>query len=130
MPTINATPLIRGKGLALKLAQLTSTMDHPFRYWLPYAFVPLKHPRLKHVFLPVNRGYKPLGNRSRKWIDYDKVLHSHAISFKTDPATFEDIWVGKPREGILYLYSDAPSSRVDYFERFGRLNLKPMKILR
>ncbi len=129
MVTFDKPPLMRGTGLALKLAQLTSSLDHPFRFWFPYAFVPLKHARFKYVYLPVNRNYKPLGHRNRDWVVYDDYLHSHGVRFSSDPSTFKDIWSTKGDNGILYLYDDAPASRLDYFERLGLLNLKPMRVI-
>ena len=39
--------------------------------------------------------------------------------FSADPSTFKGMWFATTPH--LYLYNDAPTSRVDYFERFERL---------
>jgi len=100
--------------------------DQWFRYWLPYQFVKLDVPGHKHVYLPVNRNYKPLGVMSEDWADYDDYLHQ-AVVFGADPYTYEDVWTDG--EG-LYLYDDNPASRQDYFKRLELLLGRSMKLYR
>ena len=42
-----------------------SDYDHWFRYWMPYKFIQVPRTEVgnkyKHVYLPLNRNYKPLG---------------------------------------------------------------------
>ncbi len=102
--------------------------SHWFRFWMPYYFEKLEHPKFKWVYLPVNRNYKPLGISSDKWVDYDSFMNSHAVRFSRDPITFEGIWRGvDPDE--LFLYNDDRKSRLDYFERLGKLMEKSIELV-
>lgn len=92
--------------------------DHWFKFWMPYAYVHLPDAGRKHVYLPVNRRYKPLGIVGHAWVDYEPFL-PQAVVFSADPATFKGVWFATTPH--FYLYNDAPASRVDYFERFERL---------
>jgi hypothetical protein len=92
-----------------------------FRYWMPYCFQKLTDVdagRHKHVYLPLNRNYKPLGQTSRQRVRYEDYV-DQAMIFPTDPANYP-IWTSS-RNGIFWLYTDSASSRVDYFARFGWL---------
>ncbi|WP_156464243.1 hypothetical protein [Afipia sp. Root123D2] len=100
----------------LKQAHSLTGPDQWFRYWLPYQFVKIDGPR-KHTYLPVNRNYKPLGVVSKEWADYHK-FHDQAVVFAKNPAEFKGIWYN---EDGLYLYSDDPKTRLDYFERLQKL---------
>lgn len=89
-----------------------------FRHFLPYAFVRLEHPRRRHVFLPVNRDYKPLGMITRKEVDYVDYMEKAAV-FRRDPRLMPGVWTAT-REHLM-LYNDTPGSRLDYFERLARV---------
>jgi hypothetical protein len=106
-------------------ASALGAYDHWFRHWMPWTFVRLGTGE-EHIYLPVNRGLKPLGATGHgcvRWRDYA----AQAIVFRSDPHTFEGVWIdlagtapGLPRPRLL-LYDDTPESRMDYFSRFERL---------
>ena len=100
----------------LKSAAALTSRQHWFRYWMPYQFIPLKAGGKRHVYLPVNRDYKPLGMKNA-FVNYEAHL-TNAVVFARDPHRFKDIWFD-PK--TLYLYNDSPRSRLDYFERLGHL---------
>lgn len=106
-------------------ASKLTAREHWFRFWMPYAFVELNHPKLKHVWLPVNRVYKPIGVTSPKHVEYEDHIGG-AIAFKRSPVDL-DIWVN--REPHLYLYNDGTRSRTDYFDRFARLMSQPQQLV-
>jgi len=98
-----------------------STLTHDnrwFCHFMPYAFVRLAHSRRKHVFLPVNRKYKPLGLLSSRKVDYQDYIDG-AVVFRRDPILMKDVWTSTREH--LHLYSDVPRTRLDYFERLGRV---------
>ena len=96
-----------------------------FRVCLPYHYAPLKPaPGAKHIYLPVNRNYKPLGIRSREWVDYEE-FRAQAVVFATDPHKFEGIWSDLER---LYLYSDNYATLTDYFARLEQLMIYSAKV--
>ena len=99
-----------------QLARLTDN-DQWFRYWMPYQLAKLESSRHKHIYLPVNRNYKPLGYVGDNWVDYARHENS-AIVFRADPHTFKDVWRNAE---YLVLYDDSIDSRRDYFDRLGRL---------
>jgi hypothetical protein len=84
---------------------------------MPYHFVQLRSRRFKHLYLPVNRNYKPLGNMGREWVDY-RSYASQAVIFRRDPHHLEGVWADPER---LYLYKGSVGSRLDYFARYERL---------
>lgn len=91
-----------------------------WRYHLPYVLEKVEWKGLKHVYLPVNRDYKPIGymptlTGAKSWVNYSDYSHQF-IQFGTDPNTFKDVWWTP-----LALYDDGDASRVTYFERLGRL---------
>lgn len=95
------------------------TLDNRwFRHFMPYAFVRLDHPKRRHVFLPVNRNYKPLGQTSSKWVEYREFLDS-AVVFRRDPKQMSGVWTATREH--LHLYNDNPKSRLNYFERPSRV---------
>lgn len=98
-----------------------------FRYWMPYCFQKLEVKGRKHVYLPLNRNYKPLGITSRDHVNYAKYL-DQAIVFGSDPKKFSGIWNGDISGDKLWLYEDATPTRLDYFERLGKLLSKAPKI--
>lgn len=100
-----------------KQAKQLTTDNHWFRRWMPYTFQKLEHPTRAHCYLPLNRDYKPLGAHTQEHVDYSLFLNSHAILFSSEPSEIKGVWAG---EG-LYLYSNDPQSRVDYFDRFQTL---------
>jgi hypothetical protein len=73
----------------------------------------------RHVWLPLNRRYKPLGFITRDWIDYYDHVDA-AMVFLRDPRGL-DIWLDTPHEDTLYLYNNKPGTRRDYFPRLERL---------
>jgi hypothetical protein len=76
----------------------------------------------RHVWLPLNRWYKPLGIITRDWIDYYDHVDA-AMVFHRDPRDL-DIWLDSPHEDTRYLYNDKPDTRRDYFPRLERLATK------
>ncbi len=97
-----------------------------FKYWMPYVLQKIEHPGHKHVWLPLNRKYKLLGQRSDAWVDY--AAHADkAMMFESDPLKFKEIWhVCRP--DMLALYDDSPESRTTYFNRLGAL-VKKAKVI-
>jgi hypothetical protein len=104
-------------------ARLTAT-DQWFRIWLPYTFVKLEAAEHDHVYLPLSRDYKPLGLKSKDWVDYHDFIEQ-AVVFAEDPHTLENVWHFSE---TLHLYGDDPKSRNDYFERFERLLSRSVKL--
>jgi hypothetical protein len=99
---------------------------HWFRHWMPYEFVRLGPGGDEHVYLPLNRGLKPLGITARGCVRFSD-YHAQAVVFRMDPHTLEGVWFdpvggapGLPRRRLL-LYDDTLESRMDYFARFERL---------
>ncbi|MGH6977954.1 MAG: hypothetical protein ACRED4_01455 [Brevundimonas sp.] len=103
-----------------RLLDLTKS-DSWFRYWMPYAFVKLEHPKLKHVWLPLNRNYKPLGYTSSVWVEYDDYI-DQAISFARDPRLLKAVWSEEieATDTQIWLYKST-MYREDYFARLERL---------
>ena len=99
--------------------------NHWFRIWMPYQFVHLRSRRFKHLYLPVNRNYKPLGHIGREWVDYREYA-SQAVIFRSDPHHLEGVWANPER---LYLYNDSVGSRLDYFARYERLMSRSMAVV-
>ena len=98
--------------------------DQWFCYWFPYQFVKLNVEKPKHVYLPVNRKYKPLGITTGEWIDYE-LYAFQAVVFTHDPHEFEEIWHDPEN---LYLYEDSVRSRLDYFVRLETLLSRSIKL--
>jgi len=99
-----------------RLASLTGYGNF-YRYHLPYLYMQIPHTGLKHVYIPLNRLYKPLGITDRDvMVDYAK-FEGDLIGFPKDPRTYKGVWWG---DG-LFLYDDTIMSRVDYFERLDKL---------
>ncbi len=103
-----------------------SQQDQWFRYWMPYAFEPLAHSTWKHVLLPLNRNYKPLGITSKDHVDYNHYV-SQAMVFNFDPAKFDGVWYSKIPH--LYLYDDTEASRADYFPRLHKLFSRSVRLV-
>ena len=101
--------------------------DQWFRYWMPYCFQKLEVGGRKHVYLPLNRDYKPLGITSKDFVSYDDYL-KQAVVFSADPHTFDGIWNKKDNKEKLYMYEDAYSTRVNYFARLERLLSRVVKL--
>ena len=91
---------------------------------MPYCFQKLEVADRAHVYLPVNRNYKPLGVTDEEWVDYDTYL-PQAVVFSADPRRFDGIWLDNE---TLHLYEDAVSSRVDYFARLEKLLSRVVKL--
>jgi len=98
--------------------------DQWFRYWMPYHFKKLEVRGREHVYLPLNRNYKPLGKTSREHVNFEE-FSAQAMVFQTDPHAFEHVW---HLEG-LYLYDDSARSWSDYFVRLGRLLSQRVQVL-
>lgn len=94
-------------------------------YFLPYLFQKIRSDRFKfkHLYLPLNRYYKPLGYIGTGRVDYSAYADV-AVVFRRDPATFKGVWYPSPH----YLYDDSPSSREDYFERLAALMTHAMPL--
>lgn len=107
-----------------------TTSDHWFRYWMPYCYHKLEHSSRKHVWLPLNRNYKPLGITSRDHVDYDRFINQ-AVAFASDPAAWRGVWVDRQAAigGKLYLYTDGPRYRADYFARLARVMSHPQGLV-
>ena len=103
--------------------RLTNT-PHWFRFWLPYQFVKLELETRKHVYLPLNRNYKPLGYLGKDFLKYEDYA-SQAVVFGSDPSGFKGVWHDPAG---LYLYDDNPRSRRDYFERLDKLLSRTMSL--
>lgn len=98
-------------------------------YWLPYHFQPLDVAGKKHVYLPLNRQYKPIGIVPYSpYVKYEDYGTSHAVQFAKDPHTFKGVWIDDSR-GYLYLYDDGEKTVATYFQRLAKLCTHKMKIL-
>lgn len=95
-----------------------------FRFWMPYCFQRVDHPTRKHVFIPLNRDYVPLGILDRPTVDYPAQVDRYGVAFTRDPATFEGIWWNTDGSSRLWLYDDTAASRFDYFARLEALMLR------
>ena len=109
-----------------KNANRLTDLDQWFRYWMPYTYEKIEVPKFRHVYLPLNRNYKPLGILSGDWVDYEDYLHQ-AVRFSSDPHTFDGVWYSPE---TLHLYEDATKSRIDYFARLERLFTRSLKLYR
>ena len=105
-------------------AERLTRLDQWFRYWMPYSFFKLEVADHNHVYLPVNRNYKPLGVTSDDWVDYEDFIEQ-AVVFSADPHTFDEVWFHRD---TLHLYEDVITSRVDYFKRLERLLGRSVKL--
>ena len=106
-------------------ARLTDTA-HWFRFWMPYQFQRIQQGSRRHIYLPLNRNYKPLGHTGRDHVDYEEYA-AQAVVFGRDPHGFRDVWTDPEQ---LFLYNDSPASRVDYFDRYERLMSRHPKALK
>ena len=95
------------------------------RTCLPYAFRKLEGEG--HVYLPLNRQYKPLGQRSDDHVDY-AAYRAQAVVFARDPKTFKDVWSNVEGD-TLWLYDDGNETRTTYFDRLGRLMAYSSKLV-
>jgi hypothetical protein len=87
-----------------------------FDQWLPYCLQRLNQPG--HVYLPLNRYYKPLGGARDDFFDYEQ--HAGlALTFRAAPHTIEGAGWLPPAvaDRRLYLHGGDPKSRRRYFER-------------
>jgi len=105
------------------------TGSHFFRFWMPYLFHRISHPKHKHAFIPLNRNYKPLGQMTKEHVDYDALAMSHGVVFARDPINYPGIWHNV--EGDHYwLYSDDPRTRMDYFKRLETLMTYDISVMK
>lgn len=105
-----------------------SASNQWFRVWMPYQFLKLDLVGAKHIYLPLNRNYKPLGfgkplgnSDHVNYLDYRR----QAISFLRDPHSFKGVWYDVSG---LYLYGDEEASQSTYFERLGLLMDRVVKL--
>jgi len=98
---------------------------------MPYLLQKVEHPGIKWAYLPLNRNYKPLGQMTSERVDYAGYMTTHGVRFARDPALIKAVWVDAPSAGaeMLWLYSDGPTSRLDYFARFERLMSKAVSTI-
>jgi len=96
--------------------------DRWFRYWMPYAFARLDHPKVKHVWLPLNRNYKPLGITAGDHVDYADFI-DQAIVFARDPRATKGVFYPSkdPDPDMLWMYAST-IGREDYFARLEKLS--------
>ena len=97
--------------------KLLTDKDQWLRYCSPYHFTPLKSTGGRHIYLPVNRIYKPLAITTRELVNYEDFFDL-SIEFSSDPHGFDDVWYDA---AALYLYNDSPASTLDYYVRLRRL---------
>jgi hypothetical protein len=108
----------------MKLISSVHDQNDWFRINMPYHFQKLEDARFRHVYLPLNRHYRPIGEAEGR-PDF-KACPDRCIVFDSDPHHFEDVWsdpIG------LYLYSDAIETKRDYGERLNRLFSQRMRIV-
>jgi hypothetical protein len=96
---------------------------------MPYTFSKMEVTMAKHVYLPLNRNYKPLGLTTREWVQHEPYLHQ-AVVFSSDPHDIQGVWWTKvmPSKPLLTLYNDDPESRFDYFSRLERLMSRSVRL--
>lgn len=88
-----------------------------FRHHMIYTLEPIHHSRYNHLYLPLNRHYKPLGVITTDWLDYENYT-SQAMVFKRDPHSFTSVWW---KNDSLHMYNDGVESRETYFPRLEKL---------
>jgi hypothetical protein len=91
-----------------------------WRIALPYCFEKLESSAYPHVWLPLNRNYKPLGMLSRDYVNYDDYI-TQALVFSRDPSAFKDVWNGSIGPTCCYLYDDGTDLDSKYFPSLQRL---------
>jgi hypothetical protein len=91
---------------------------------MPYQFVKVESRRHRHLYLPLNRNYKPLGQISAEHVRHEDYT-AQAVIFQSDPHRIRNVWTDPEQ---LYLYNDAPSSRSDYFARYEKLLSRSMNL--
>jgi len=105
-------------------APFTRDQNDFLRYYLPYHFQKLPHERLKHVYLPLNRAYLPLGFMGGR-VNLREHM-SECVVFDSDPHYFADVWFDPVG---LFLYGDGPESKRGYSDRLGRLLSRRIRTL-
>lgn len=93
-----------------------------YRYFLPFCLVR----RTDGRWLPLNRNYKPLGQLSAEWVDYDRHPGSipltqtleDELSFQREP---HRIWLYAPEEGL-----ETPRQQADYWKKIQLLMTIPV----
>lgn len=73
----------------------------------------------KHVYLPVNRNYAPLGFPYQDGQGDDLDYVGQAMSFASDPALFTGVWWSE--SAPLSLYADGNETRLTYWARLEKL---------
>jgi hypothetical protein len=94
-----------------------------FRHNMIYAITKVVADK-PHVWLPLNRDYKPLGIVPQEgWVDYDlyaKEYPTLAMRFARDPRRLKDVWVTDQGD-MLWLYSDRLWEAASYYDRLRKL---------
>jgi hypothetical protein len=96
------------------------SQDNYRRLHLPYCFTPVSSEA--HIYLPLNRFYKPLGMHG-VWVDY-RAFPEIFVRFSCNPHSITNVWwcnLGRGNSRGLYLYYDNRDSMKDYGERYARL---------
>ena len=98
-----------------------SDREKALRFMLPYYFHHM--PELgKHIYLPCNRDYKPIGVRGySEWVDYADYKHL-MVKFSRDPRLIKGVW--KEHSWGLFMYGDLPSSRSCYYQNLAKIMSK------
>lgn len=107
--------------LSVKEKILLTDTDKVLRYFLPYCIHKISS-RKGHVYLPLNREYKPIGVVSKERVDYEAFPHLF-VRFARCPSKIKIDWQYKiiGNGGViekLYFYNDGLKSRGDYFEKY------------
>jgi hypothetical protein len=98
---------------AYRLTEIGAKRIAWFRWHMPYVLHPLDEK--KHLWLPLNREYKPLGLNRNDFVDY-KDYAKEAMRFSRHPDTMEGVFWRHH-----HLYDDGHKSRLDYFARLEKL---------
>lgn len=107
--------------LSVKERILLTDADKVLRYFLPYCIHKISSHK-GHVYLPLNREYKPIGVVSKERVDYEAFSHLF-IRFSRCPSKIKIDWQYKivNNDGViekLYFYNDSLKSRSNYFEKY------------
>jgi hypothetical protein len=88
-------------------------MKQVHRYDQPYAYARVDV-GVDNAFIPLNRIYKPLGVRSRDWVDYDEYAKEHGyIVFKEKVFSLPFLNIG-PAGKMFWVYNDHPKTHEAY----------------
>jgi hypothetical protein len=105
--------------------------DSPFRRInMPYCLhkmeveVPDRLRRYPHIWLPLNRNYKPLGVIPRDWVEYEDYV-GQAVCFAKDPRGFVGLWDDDPSnvgvDDMRWFHCANPRDWSGYLIKVGKL---------